>query len=400
MRILYDYQAFIYQDWGGISRYFSEIIKRLPPDCVPTVGLKVSSNIHAATFAGVTKPAGFFSDRNPLPSCIKRSRAYDKLRIAWLRSVNRRYFQPIFAQKNFDLLHITLDFEDWWLPYLGDKPFVYTVHDLIPERYWQSPAYFQRRKNLAQRAARIIAVSENTKRDCIEYWGVPEDKIDVIYHAPSVQQDGPRRENTFGDYLLYVGTRNRQKNFTWFVTALATLLRERPGLQLICTGSPFTRQERQLLRQLRIENQVIARFFAESEMFDLYRHARAFVYPSRYEGFGMPILDAFQAGCPVILADASCFHEVGGEAAIYFVPEDAEGLCTCLESVLVDSGRRTAMIERGRARVARFHWADTLSQTVNVYRRVANDGKRNEPGLGVETDRAHTVLENQKSVYR
>lgn len=389
MRILYDYQAFIYQNWGGVSRYFSEIMTRLPPDCVPTVGLKVSTNIHAATFAGVTKPVGFFSDGNPFPDCIKKSRVYDKLRIAWLRSMNRRYFQSILAQKNFDLLHITLDFEDWWLPHLGDKPFVYTVHDLIPERYWQSPAYFQRRKNLAQRAARIIAVSENTKRDCIEYWGVPEAKIDVIYHAPSVQQDGPRRENAFGDYLLYVGTRNRQKNFTWFVSALAPLLRERPGLKLVCTGNPFSRHEQQLLRQLKIENQVIGHFFAESELFDLYRHARAFIYPSRYEGFGMPILDAFQAGCPVILTEASCFPEVGGDAALYFAPEDADSLRARVASVLDDPALRAAQIARGRARSARFTWEETAARTAEVYRRVKSCGKK--------TLKFETALERQAS---
>lgn len=373
MRILYDYQVFIYQRWGGVSRYFSEIIKRLPPDCIPTVGLKVSSNIHATAFAGVTKPRGFFSDENPLTDCIKKNRVYDKLRIAWLRSVNRRYFQSILEQKNFDLLHITLDFEDGWLPHLGDKPFIYTVHDLIPERYWQSPAYFQRRRNLAQRAARIIAVSENTKRDCIKYWGVPEDKIDVICHAPSAQQDGPRRENRFGDYLLYVGTRNRQKNFTWFVTALATFLKERPGLKLVCTGNPFSKQEQQVLKQLKIENQVVAQFFAESELSDLYRHARAFIYPSLYEGFGMPILDAFQAGCPVILTEASCFPEVGGDAALYFAPDDADGLRARLACMLDDPAPRAALIERGRARAARFTWKETAARTAEVYRRVNNE---------------------------
>lgn len=371
MRILYDYQAFIYQEWGGISRYFSEIIKRLPPDCVPTVGLKVSSNIHAATFAVVTEPRGFFSDKNPLPYCIKKSRVYDKLRIAWLRSMNRRYFQSILAQKNFDLLHITLDFEDWWLPHLGDKPFIYTVHDLIPERYWQSPAYFQRRKSLAQRAARIIAVSENTKRDCIQYWGVPEDKIEVIYHAPSVQQDGPRRENRFGDYLLYVGTRNRQKNFTWFVTALAPLLKERPGVKLVCTGNPFSRHEQQLLRQLKIENQVVAQFFAESAMFDLYRHARAFIYPSRYEGFGMPILDAFQAGCPVLLASASCFPEVGAGAVLYFDPDDSSTLLNQVGAVLNDSPLRVDLMAKGIERVKFFSWENTVQKTVSVYRHLS-----------------------------
>lgn len=370
MRILYDYQAFIYQEWGGISRYFSEIITKLPSECVPTVGLKVSSNIHAATFEGVTKPRGFFSDENPLPDCVKGSRVYKKMRIAWLRSVNRRYFQALLTQKNFDLLHITLDFEDWWLPWLGNRPFVYTVHDLIPERYWQSPAYFRRRKNLARRAARIIVVSENTKRDCIEYWGVPEDKIDVIYHAPSVRQDGLRRENTFGDYLLYVGTRNRQKNFTWFVTALAKLLRERPELKLFCTGSPFSRKEQQLLRKLKIENQVSARFCDENEMFDLYRHARAFIYPSRHEGFGMPIFDAFRAECPVILANASCFPEVGADAALYFNLNEEASLLNQVSTVLDVSSLRDLLTVKGSERIRRSTWERTARQTTAVYRRI------------------------------
>ncbi len=368
MRILYDYQIFIYQNWGGISRYFSEIIKRFPSDFIPTVGIKTSSNLFADSFPNVARPGGLFSDAFPFPACIKRSRIYNTLKVFWLRSLNKKFYKALLLQKEYDLVHITLDFEDWWLPCLGTTPFVYTVHDLIPEFFWNNPVYLQKRKTLAAKAARVIAVSENTKRDCVRLFGIPEEKVDVIYHAPSVQESGGRQVNPAGDYLLYVGTRNRQKNFIWFVTALAPLLKGRCDLKLMCTGNDFSKEERTLLERLGVVRQVTARFFDEDEMFDLYRHARAFIYPSRYEGFGLPILDAFKAGCPVLLANGSCFPEVGADAARYFILDDADSLLTQVIDLIDNPVLRKTLIEKGRERVKLFSWDDAARKTADVYR--------------------------------
>ncbi len=376
MRILYDDQIFIYQRWGGISRYFAELIAHLPADCTPVVGVSVSPNVHAAALPGVTPYRGLWAEDGVLPAGLARGRLVRRLREAHLRRLNRPRLHALLAREPPDVLHITLDYDEDWLPLIGGTPFVYTVHDLIPERYWQSPAYFERRKRLAARAARLIAVSENTRRDCVRFLGVPESKVEVIHHAPTLR--APPADGADGDsgaFLLYVGGRNRQKRFAWLAEALAPLLRARPELRLVCTGAPFTRREAALLRRLGIARRVSAGFYGDADLARLYRQARAFVYPSEYEGFGLPILEAFAAGCPAVLAEASCFPEVGGDAALTFAPDDADGLRARLLSVLDDPARRASLIVRGRARAARFSWEETAARTAAVYRRVQRESE-------------------------
>lgn len=374
MRILYDDQIFIYQRWGGISRYFAKLIAHLPADCTPVVGVSVSPNVHAVELElpGVKPYRGLWAEDGVLPAGLARGRLVRKLREAHLRRLNRPHLHALLRRNPPDVLHITLDFDDDWLPLLGDIPFVYTVHDLIPERYWQSPVYFEQRKRLAARAARLIAVSENTRRDCVHFFGVPESKVEVIYHAPTLPAPSVEEtaDTSSAPFLLYVGTRNRQKRFAWLVEALVPLLRERPALRLVCTGASFTRRETVLLRRLGIARRVSAEFYDDADLARLYGQASAFIYPSEYEGFGLPILEAFVAGCPAVLAEASCFPEVGGDAALYFAPEDADSLRACLVSVLDDPAQRAALIERGRARAAQFTWEETAARTAAVYRHV------------------------------
>lgn len=371
MRVLYDYQAFIYQQWGGITRYFKELITHLPPECEPILGVRVSPNIHAQKLSGVEPYRGVLSDSGGLPRTVLNSRVINKLRLMHLRSLNRPWFFKQLEKNPPDVVHLTLDFEVDWLERLGKIPFVYTVHDCIPERYWNNPAYFKQRKELAQRAARIIAVSENTKADCIDYFKVPEDKVEVIYHAPTLEMpDKTLPPIIKGDYLLYVGTRNRQKNFTWFVETIAPLLNKHPELQLVCTGLPFNRQERVLLKKLKVEKQTSAHFYSESELANLYTYARAFIYPSLYEGFGLPILEAFKAGCPVILPKSSCFPEVAGDAAFYFELGDAEELIVKISSIWQKKTLHKKQIERGLRKVADFSWSRTAIKTVCAYSKI------------------------------
>jgi glycosyltransferase involved in cell wall biosynthesis len=223
------------------------------------------------------------------------------------------------------------------------------------------------RKKLVFKAARIIAVSENTKNDCIKIWKVPSEKIDVIYHAPSVMDLGRSSMVETGDYILYVGGRGGYKNFRWFINAVTPILKARPSLKVFCTGQPFSKEELKWLTELNIETQVYAKFVDSRDMFNLYHNAKAFVYPSRYEGFGIPILDAFKAGCPVILSNSSCFKEVGGDAALYFELDDPGSLQKTITDVLDRPLARERMVVCGLERVKEFSWMQASLATARVY---------------------------------
>lgn len=371
MRILYDYQTFTFQKYGGISSYFCEIIRRLKETQNVVLGFKLARSTHV-------QDAG-------LKSCVlerKVDRFIESRRIGkrvwlslWIRTVwniNRVFFGILLLGKKYDVFHITYDMDTWAIRWLGDKPFVYTVHDLIPELYYSPYSrYHCKRKWLATRASRIIAVSENTKNDLVRLWDIPAEKVDVIYHGVSAVDTGVCKWHDHGPYVLYVGGRGGYKNFSWFIGVMSKLLAENPALKLLCTGGPFSQNEQQELTRLGIRAQCESLFVDPGEMFDVYRNARCFVYPSEYEGFGIPILDAFKAGCPVVLSNASCFPEVAQDAAAYFNLRDEEGCRLAVKNFVYDDNIRKVYIERGFARVQQFSWETAASKTLNVYQKVS-----------------------------
>lgn len=374
MRVLFDYQGLIRQKYGGISLYYSQLISHFPPEVIPVLGLRVTQNLYVGTWPRVVSLPKIFQSDFPLPSYIKSWRIYRSLGYRYMQAVNKRFFKKLLAKGEFDLFHVTYDWEDWWLPFLQGKPFIYTVHDLIPEVFGTNAKYLETRKHLAENASRIIAVSENSKNDCMRLWGVPENKIKVIYHAPSIQEgDSAGKPVIEGDYILYVGGRRKYKNFEWFVTTLSPLLKARKHVKLICTGDCFSSGERSLLKKLGLSQYVSASFFDQRSMFDLYRYAKMFIYPSRYEGFGMPILDAFKAGCPVILSNNSCFPEVASNAALYFELNDSESLIRLVVRVLDNVELRQKMIDQGFKRVSGFSWTQAALDTYRVYQQALQE---------------------------
>ncbi len=386
IRILYDEGGF-YESHGGVTRYFTELMKRLGDyGCTWKLGMVSTGNTylqappfnlppHRQTvhdfiqkfcgghyFPGVGYFYRFLSRLFP--------RAFPDGKLANVRCSNQ------FIQAgDFDLYHATGSSVVYkcYLRRLGSKPMVVTVHDLIPEVIFKDRSLRRNRKVVLRRADAIIAVSENTKKDILRLYNIPEEKIHVIYHgylAPELNDEGQGIEglDLSKPYLVFIGKRGGYKNFTWFLRAVAPLLRK--GLHLVCTGTPFSQDEKRLLTEEGVSEQVVQRFFTDNEIPTLLRYAVAFVYPSLYEGFGIPILDAFAARCPVILSKASCFPEVGGDAALYFEVGDDAGLRTQISRLLEDSALRQELIEKGLQRKSLFSWDKCAQQTTDVYKSV------------------------------
>lgn len=388
IRVLYDELGF-QEPHGGVSRYFTELVKHLPKEVEGRFSAVCSNNaylhgppfnlppmpqdvhdfirctLHGHSFSGVSHFYRF------LARLLPRQFPSGELR-------NRRAFAAEVARGEFDILHITDPHPhfNWWKPVLGKKPIVATVHDLIPELFGNGVRISRLRARLMKDASHIIAVSQNTKNDLMRLYHVPEEKVSVIYHGYLPQQGAVKPLNVLScqpatsNYLLFVGRRGGYKNFEFFIRAVAPLLRQNESLSVFCTGVKFSAKEMALFAMLGIERQVAQGFVPDGEMQSLFAYALAFVYPSQYEGFGIPILDAFAAGCPVILANASCFPEVAGNAALYFNLSSEADLRNKIVMIRSDCTLRERLIATARTRLVDFSWEKCSLESADCYRKV------------------------------
>lgn len=141
-----------------------------------------------------------------------------------------------------------------------------------------------------------------------------------------------------------------------------------PALRIVCTGLPFTAAELELFAAWNISDRLVQISASDAQMASLYRHALCFVFPSHYEGFGIPILEAFSNGCPVCLSNASCFPEIAGDAAVYFNPHDAQSMADALQEIISSPALRDEMRLRGLQRSKEYSLERMVQQTCDVYR--------------------------------
>lgn len=383
MKILYDHQIFQHQRIGGVSRYFVEIIKHLPENVIAEVAIEYSFNEY---LKDTDIPFRFEKE---LDNKIWREKRFKgQMFLSNLRekllsgkypnrlAINKEKAIQKIKQGDFDIFHPTF-FEDYYLDIMGKKPYVLTVHDMILELYPEftySIGFVQRKKKLIDRAAHIIAVSENTKKDLVDIFNVAPEKISVTYHASSLTVTEDSDIKLPSKYILFIGDRRMgYKNFAFFITSVVPILKKYPDVYIFCVGSPFTENELNLLNAFQIKGQVIQKFVADKDLYTVYNKAQMFVYPSYYEGFGIPIVEAFQAKCPIILADASCFREVAGDAALYFSPKSPNQLRDNIVSFLDNAGKRIEYIEKGTKQLQKYSWKKSAKSTVEVYKKVLNN---------------------------
>ena len=179
------------------------------------------------------------------------------------------------------------------------------------------------------------------------------------------------------DYVLYVGERCRHKNFRGLLPAFAHLATALPDLHLVCAGQKgFDRAELDLIQELGLADRCESVSVNDEQLTFLYQNAALLVVPSLYEGFGLPVLEAFDASCPVALSDTGSFPEIAGDAALYFDPSDVTSIEKALRKLLSDHALRQVLIHRGRERLQRFSWATTAERTAAVYKKCLTDGSR------------------------
>jgi glycosyltransferase involved in cell wall biosynthesis len=368
MHILFDHQAFTYQTFGGVTRYYTELMRHLHRDNQVALSLSLCFTNNA-----YVKELNGFRTKTFLPGKAFRGK-YE------LQSfLNRRVSNKALKAQAFDIFHPTY-YYPYFLHFLGNKPFVLTVHDMTHELYLKGcrpgDPTAENKKLLAQKANRIIAVSQNTKRDIVELLGVDESKVDVVYHANSLKLPEEQQYKSFlrklpQRYILYVGIRKLYKNFTFFLEALSPLLAYDRHLNLVCAGgNDFSREEQDLFENKNVHNQLVYSNVDDGQLALLYRNALCFVFPSIYEGFGIPVLEAWSCDCPAILSNSGSLPEIAADAALYFDPLDPASIRNEIEKILYDNLLRQALITKGRQRLQLFSWEKTALETKRVYERV------------------------------
>jgi glycosyltransferase involved in cell wall biosynthesis len=198
------------------------------------------------------------------------------------------------------------------------------------------------------------------------YPHINPDKISVVYLGTSWNATSKLKVLSRGSYILFTGDRTFYKNFTNFVLAVAPLILKY-NLQLKCTGRPFTNAEIDLLKQQKIFDKTSVQFASEDELRELYANAICFVFPSLYEGFGIPILEAFACGCPLVLSDASCFPEIAGDAGVYFDPNSVNDMREKIDKVICSETLRKDLADKGFEQLKGFSWRKCAEQTAEVY---------------------------------
>lgn len=358
MDILYDHQIFCNQRYGGISRYFYEIVTRISKEEDVTLFCGYNNNKYGIANNGDYKKV--FSKKR----CISRygmGRLYNYL--------NKRNLHRISRNNTFDIYHPTY-YDDYEL---CNGKLIVTVYDMIHEIF---PQYFghdntcERKKKILAKADGIIAISQQTKLDLMQILGIDERKIKVIYLANSLFSEKYVDLGIEDRYLLYVGNRSGYKNFASAIKAFASseICKD---VKFICFGGgEFSQEEKTLIKDLNIEKQVELFFGNDDVLATLYKNAELFIYPSEYEGFGLPPLEAMNYGVPVVCSNVSSIPEVVGEAGAFFDPASADDIKEKIEYVLLNDDYRTRLINLGYQRTKQFSWERCAKETLEFYEEI------------------------------
>lgn len=298
---------------------------------------------------------------------------------AWLRTSLPLYLQ---LKRNIDVFFSPAHYSPPFCP----VPLVVTIHDLsyvyYPQEFLKKDLYKLTHwtKESVEKAAKIICVSQTTKKDVMKHYAIPEEKIVVIYNGyeKTVSENKNNTSKILSTYslsdtkyLLYAGTLQPRKNISFLVRTFAKLHINYPTLKLVLTGKKGWLYDEifETVQSLSLQKKVIfTGYVSDEELITLYRNALCFVHPSLYEGFGLPLIEAMANGCPVVSSFASSLPEIGGDACLYFDPKNEADLTEKLQTIIESQTTRKELIRKGKERVTFFSWEKSGEETVKVLR--------------------------------
>lgn len=359
LRVSFDAQAFRMQRQGGVSRYFTELVRAYRSETKlgvePVLRPRLVASRHLAE-AGlgrrwVVSPR-LLSHAAPLLSSGPRIHRGTDL-------VHHTYYQPG-------------DLGGFW-----PMPRITTIHDMIPELM---PELFpDRNPHEAKReyvsvSSGLVFVSATSRRDLFRLYG-PQDIPTAVAHLAPSEVFHPRSGcgHLGEDYLLFVGSRWEYKEFDTLLRALSQV-QFMPVSLIAVGGGQLSDRELARIDELGLAGKVRQSSANDEELAILYSNAEALVMPSRYEGFGLPMVEAMASGCPLVLSDIDIFREVADDVARYFLVGDSDALAALLDQIHSDAELRRMCRKEGLVRIKDFTWSGTARKTADLYREVLHQG--------------------------
>jgi glycosyltransferase involved in cell wall biosynthesis len=362
MKIAFDSQIFTIQEYGGVSRYICSLVNALSQNS--SVEAKIFAPLHINAYLPDMPSELAFEHR--VPKIRKTGRMVSALS-QFLAGQMINYFNPSIVHETYYARHSYGT---------SSARRVLTVYDMIHELYaseYRANDQTSKLKQIAaKRADHIICISESTRRDLLDIFDLPEDKVSVVYLGfDSFASNTTKLEHKeCKPYLLYVGQRWGYKNYDGFLKAYASSSFLCNNFDVICFGGgAFTPDELSSFVSLGLSNRQISQISgSDSKLASVYSNAALFVYPSLYEGFGIPPLEAMSLGCPVVCGNNSSIPEVAGNAAEYFDADNPDSIRVAMEHVVNSNSRREHLISLGKLRCAEFSWQRCANETLDVYR--------------------------------
>tara|TARA_B100000886_G_scaffold287363_1_gene211999 strand:+ start:7720 stop:8799 length:1080 start_codon:yes stop_codon:yes gene_type:complete len=359
MKIFFDHKIFYHQNAGGISRYIINLSKQFDE-----IGINnfISSPIHFNTMLRDYKK---FKD-DIFAVYIKKKPRFTNYLFNILNNkitnFNSRKFDP-------NVYHQTY-YGDFLCKKKTTK--VVTVHDLIHEKFHKDYGFdknWRPKKKSLDQADKIICVSENTKNDLKKYYNINNKEIEVIYHGydhlfSEKDSSKKKREN----FILYIGGRDKYKNFMGFIESYSNSYELKKNFKIVCFGGgKFNIIEQEIFKKKKIENLILYKQGSDENLIELYKKAACLVYPSLYEGFGIPIIEAMSFGCPVAASNSISLKESCGEAAFIFDQNNSSEISDAIIKAI--NSINDYKISPGILHAKKFTWRKCAEKTLKLYER-------------------------------
>lgn len=362
IKVNFDYKVFFEQSLGGVSKYIHELTNELNTlDC----NAKILSPFHINNY---------LISNNFAKTVYKFNLNYPRYTRKIIEEINKAYIK-LYLKKNIpNIFHYT-DFNKDYLENDFCKK-VLTVYDLIHEKYhnfYKLPEDYKiKKKFFLEKMDHIICISENTKKDLIECYQLNEKKISVVYLG--VRQERVTNLKKFTSiakkpYILFVGYRKKYKNFFRFIKAFSNSKNLLNEYDIVCFGNEkFDNEELSLIKKYELNNNIYIASGNDDDLNDYYKNAKLFIFPSLYEGFGLPLLEAMKNGCPVCCSDTSSLSEIGKNAVDFFNPNSEDSIKNSIEKILYSDDYRKKLIYEGYKKVSNFTWNACAQKTLEIYR--------------------------------
>lgn len=365
MKIVYDHQIFSMQAYGGVSRYFVELAKQL--GLRSDIELDLLAPLYLNRYLGDENLTTTIGKRIPeIPYSGKLLHSLnDVITYAWLKKhkpdiIHATYFSPIKDARG------------------NRAKIIVTVHDMIheifPDDFVSYDHTARLKREAVTKADHVICVSNNTRKDLVRLLGVDPRKVSVVHHGVNQIVPGQVFDIYFPKkpFLLFVGKRGGYKNFSRLLDAFANNIELQANYVLVCFGGGrFSTRELTVQKHLGLRTDQVLWFGGrDAVLAELYKTASVLVYPSLYEGFGIPPLEAMSFDCPVVCSNGGSIPEVVGEAGEYFDPKSSEDMVRAIIRVINDAPYRSELKSKGWLQLEKYSWKKCSEETLEVYKSV------------------------------